>query len=107
MADSALTALMQQTISVAKFKRLDQYGDAVYDLDNPQSVQCRVSYRPQMIRDGDGREVVSSAQVWTSGNTGITVQDKVTLPDGSSPILLRVDSPPDETGQIYHQKLYV
>lgn len=98
-----LADLLQQECQVSRFIESDAYGQAVYG--DAAHIACRTASRTRMIRDASGKEVVSTSTTWIEPN-GVTVRDKITLPDGSSPKILQVQNFPDETGQIHHQKIH-
>lgn len=77
---------------------VDSYAAAV-------SVQGRLVRQTKMVRAADGREVVSSAHFYTAGSVGLEVTDKATFADGSTPLIIRVDSYPDEDGE-HHEVIY-
>jgi len=95
--------LMTQEVTWEPRTGLDEYSRPTYGAAT--AVRCRVVGRPRMTRDVDGQEVVSTTTIYCDGNPGISPVDRVTLPDGSQPVILRVESYPDENGQVYQQVL--
>lgn len=84
----------------------DFYGNPTFG--PAQTVQCRVVGVPRMVRGPDGREVVSSATIYCSGSSAVTVTvtHEITLPDGSKPKILAVATYPDDDGR-HHQEVFV
>lgn len=72
------------------------YGTAV-------TYQGRISMRARNIIGRDGQTVVSRGRAWLDTVAAITVNDLVTLPDGSQPVLLAVNLQYDESGPAYTQ----
>jgi hypothetical protein len=95
--------LMPHTVVVRKQTSLDKYGVAARGAAT--TVQGRVVQTPKMVRLDDGREVVSSAHFYTAGPAGILTTDEITLPDGSTPVIMRVDHYPDEDGS-HHEVVW-
>lgn len=95
--------LMTQTMEWEPRTGLDEYSRPTYG--SATTVRCRVVNRPRMTRDVNGQEVVSSTTVYCDGNPGIGPEDRITLPSGDQPLILRVNSYPDETGQVYQEVL--
>ncbi len=96
--------LMPHTIFHTTYKSLDGYGKASYSTAN-SSYTGRVTYTNKLVRDASGQEVVSSAQVILATTSTINPDDKLTLPTGESPIILKVNVISD-TGGTHHQKVY-
>ncbi len=94
--------LMRDAITLERAGAKDLQGKASYA--TAESLKCRLVRRNRMVRRADGEMVVSSAQAWVSGAPGVTVEDRVTLPDGSRPALLAVEQYPDGDGP-HHERL--
>jgi len=97
--------LMLDTIQweVAAAER-DAHGQ-VASYAAPVSVRCRVVNKTRMARNAQGQEVVSTTTVYIDGAPGIAPADRVTLPDGSTPPIIAVQSFPDDTGNRYEAVL--
>lgn len=66
---------------------------------------ARVVNSHREFRNDGGDVVASETQVWVCGLSGATTEHVITLPDGSTPPLVRVDRFPDEDGD-QHEVLY-
>jgi hypothetical protein len=77
------------TITVFQFTSFNMYGEPVFSAGT--STKCYIEMSPKLIRNAAGQEVVSSARMYVIGDATITPLDKVTLPDSSSPPILKVD----------------
>lgn len=95
--------LMPSTVQVAKRSSQSLYGVPTFGTD--VAVLCRVEHSPRMVRTVDNREVVSSVRVYTAGPIDVDLTDRLTLPDGSQPQIIRVDNANDETGP-HHTVVY-
>lgn len=105
--DSGLDDLMAETITVRKPGAVSAYGEPT-SAGAPVTYKARVTFSPRKIIGPNGDEIVSSGHIWVSGSvpSNITVNDLLTLSDGSSPTILRADTIEDETGP-HHQSLYI
>jgi hypothetical protein len=104
--------LLTQQVTREPVSSEDKYGQPSYGA--PTVLRCRVVSKPRLVRsvsaarsetEGSVREVVSTAQVWTEP-VQWGVDDRITLPDGTQPIILHVERYPDETGP-HHEVVYV
>lgn len=107
-----LRRFLRQTVTREEVASLDAYAKPTYS--TAVSIRARVVYKSTIIRTSistssaqDGaREIVSSAMITTEA-TGWKPTDRITLPDGTQPIILDVNSFPDETGGIAVEKVFV
>ena len=91
--DRALKAMCTDSIIVHKFVSRDGAGDITYDSAHPITLACFVSRKRKLIRTAQGKEVISEATIIIDADAtslAITVEDKIILPDGSFPAILRV-----------------
>lgn len=95
--------LMPHTITVAELSGRDGYGAPAYGSE--ASYTARVIYKPTKVRGPEGNDVVAKGLVWISGTPTIDTEDRLTLPDGSTPPIMAVDRIPDEDGE-HHVKVY-
>lgn len=101
MAERDFLAWFKQTVTIEPFIGVNAYAEPQYGV--PVQYSAFVQRKTKLVRDRTGREVVSTAQVYLDGTVNIGVQDRITLPDGSQPIVLSVEVLPDETGAIHHR----
>jgi hypothetical protein len=50
--------------------------------------------RAKLVKDRQGRQVVSSCQILFNGVVSVDVESKLTLPDGTQPTIINVGSTP-------------
>lgn len=86
-----------------EFADRDNYGAAVYA--TPATYKARIIRKPTRVRDIDGHEVVARGKVWLLGKPLVTTQDKIELPDGTSPPIIQVETFPDQSDD-HHTCLY-
>ncbi|MCE5255164.1 MAG: hypothetical protein LLG45_13340 [Actinomycetia bacterium] len=86
--------MLNQRVTIAKKAGSDGKGHYLYG--NEVSYRARVQYKPRLVRtsSGDGMtnrfEKVSNARVYVEAKASIELGDKITLPDGSTPMILLV-----------------
>jgi streptogramin lyase len=108
---------MPSTVTLEAFSDRDDYGKPSYAA--AVSYKARVIYQSKMIvGQGSGEaanlETTANGVVWFGPPTAnpsstvppdVTVEDRITLPDGSTPNIMRVDQFQDEEGD-HHTKVY-
>lgn len=84
----------------------NEYGKVI-TYAAPVNYRARVTYSHKRVTSrATGQDVVSSIQVWVIGVIStINVDDKFTLPDGTTPLLISWDMPQDEVGN-HHVKCF-
>jgi len=99
--------LMPFTITYEAVATRDAYGKVLTYADSVD-YRARVTYKHQRVASrATGQDVIASIQVWIEGViTTINVDDRVTLPDGTTPLIVAWDLPTDEIGN-HHCKLYM
>jgi hypothetical protein len=104
--------MLAQTCTREPWTGQDSHGQPTYGTAVTHS--CRVVHQPTLVRsvgsarsetEGSVRETISHARVWTD-NVGWTEKDRITLPDGTTPVILEVRTFPDEAGN-HHQVVLV
>lgn len=116
IAITAWLDCMPQTVTLEPFSDRDDYGEPVYG--TAATYRARVVYQTEMIVDqriGSAElETTSNGHVWFGPPTlnlssgvppTVTAEDRITLPDGTQPNIMRVDRFPDEDGN-HHTKVY-
>jgi hypothetical protein len=103
--DSALVALLNQSVTIATATMTNVYGEETFGA--AATVAARVEPRIENVTTQDGEVEPSRAFVYMNGNVNVTTTSKVTLPDGSTPIILAVEKHTDEAGTVDHTKVVV
>lgn len=81
----------------------DDFGAPTYG--DGTEYAARLVRRHKLVRDAEGDEIVSTAQLWLQGAPAISPDDRVTLSDGTSPPIAAVERYQDETGAS-HTKVF-
>ncbi|MBW2084438.1 MAG: hypothetical protein JRI54_00180 [Deltaproteobacteria bacterium] len=91
------------TIVIEPFLGRNDYGEPIYG--DATSYNARVVGKQKLVRTPSGEEKVSSSQVYIYEISNVSPEDRVTLPDGSSPPILAVAKFPDENGD-HHEVVF-
>lgn len=97
MVDDDLLELYTQEIRINKWTDQGQSGRPIYS-EPGELYLCRIVAKTKTVRTLTGDEKVSNRQVYLASAPGVTPKDKLTLPDGTAPVILSVDAYPDENG---------
>lgn len=90
-------ALMGSSVVVYQLSGLDKYGKRGHEITGAV-YSARVQPTSRMTRDDQGREVAVVGDVYIYGAPAITTDHKISLPDGSTPVILGVRLVNDEKG---------
>ncbi len=94
---------MADTVDVYSIASRDAYGSPNYG--TPSSYSARVVRKPTRVVDAAGDEVVARGVVWVATTDTIDPEDRIELPDGTTPPIIAVDRISDEAGD-HHIKVY-
>lgn len=100
--DLQLRQLMTQTITVYPRTGHNNYGKPVYG-STGVSYPCRIAAKPRWVRDARGEVVEVTSTIWVGSTGTIDASDRIELPDGSTPEVLRVMRFPDQNGHHHSQ----
>jgi len=100
---SDFSDMLTETITVYTRTGADSYGKPIFG--GGVSYSCRIQWRNTLVRDARGEEVVASGNALLQGAPALSSDDKVTLPDGSEPLILTVTRAFDEEGA-HHSRVY-
>jgi hypothetical protein len=102
--DYCLKQLLKQTVQIAPYVSRNFNNEFTYGTN--VSVASRIENDTKVIKNVDGRDVVSSCQIYVDGSTIVNVNSRVTLPDGGTPRIINIQEMPDETGNIYYKCIF-
>ena len=102
--DKSLLLLLNQLVAISPATGLDGNGMETYGTS--ANVKCIIFQKQQLVVNAQGDSVVSTSQIFVDGDTAVTTSSKITLPDGSSPLILAVSTFPDEFGKADHKVIY-
>lgn len=95
--ESQFLSMMPDTVTVYPKSALDNYGKRSWSATGT-SYNCRIQATSGLMRDAEGREVVVTATIYLYGAPTLTTDHKVVLPDGSTPVIVAVNTNNDDTG---------
>lgn len=96
--EAEFLSLCPHTVTLAPLSTHDVYGAPSFG--TAVSYTALVMQESKLVRAADGREVVSGTQVYIpSSSASVAEQDRLTLPDGTQPEILRVSVYSDDDGQ--------
>lgn len=99
--DTRFLEMMSDTITINAGTAIDKYGKRTYGGSN-QSIQCRVIMDTQLIKDTEGQDIVSVGRAILSGvYSSLSLGDKITLPDGKTPVIIKINTVSDIGGAVY------
>lgn len=103
---TALLPLMPSTVKVSTRTGHATYGAPTFAATTT-NYRARVLEAPGYLRDDGGEGLAYRHVAWvrSTGVTSITASDRVTLPDGTKPPVLRVERFPDPDGE-HHVKVF-
>jgi hypothetical protein len=94
--DPQLLELLTQTVTVEPFNVRKGDGSPVFG--SPVTYQARVVNSVRSFYHDGQVDLVNWASIYLNYTPSITSEDRVTLPDGTQPIVQSVNSSPDEFG---------
>jgi len=101
-----LEHLLNQSISINVRTGLDGYGRNSYS-ETTTAYNARVQPKLQMVLDTSGQEKISSAVIYVAGSADIDVEDMITLPDSTTPEIIKITKGIDQYGNTEYRAVYV
>ncbi len=95
--------MMPHTVTHEPVSSRNSYGKITYG--TAVSRQSRVSYKQRQIRAANGELTMSTGVVWFAAVVNVDHGDRITLPDGTTPQILSVETHADDKGDRF-TKLY-
>ena len=105
--DAGLLRLMTETIVWSTAGALSSYGVPTWSTGNGHSMAARILREHDEIRDKTGGVKEAQGTIWCAAVHGSTfipdTSTRLSLPDGTSPPVLTVETIPDENGTPHHK----
>lgn len=90
--------LFSETVTLLPKVSVDKYGRRSHAA-SATPVAAHLVYETKLARDPDGREVMETGRVYLYGDyENIDTDYLIVLPDGSSPVIIGVNTPHDNNG---------
>lgn len=100
--DDAFLALMNSTVTISTRASHNNYGEPSYG--SGTGYRARIHAKDGFVRTADGETVEVATVVWVDSTKAFTVDDRIALPDGTTPQVVSVERPFDEDGTQHHVK---
>jgi len=94
----AFRELFSESITLFPPVSTDKYGRRTNSASGSVVVPAHLVSEVVLTRSPDGRDVVETGKVYLYGPQTVTTDYLIILPDGSSPVILGVDTPHDQNG---------
>jgi hypothetical protein len=104
---ASLTGLihwMCESLTIEPATTIHSYGR--YSFGTAVNVAARIVPKTQKIIDKNGQDVISSAEIYVDSSATVTVNDRITLPDGTKPIILALQKFRDALGNLKLKVIY-
>lgn len=98
--DSDLQILLKDQVTLARAISRDEYNKQSYAPD-PVIIACRLEQKRRLVINKESLPVYSTTALYFDGDPGISHDDQVTLPDGTTPSILSIHVYQDERGIAY------
>lgn len=109
--DAGLIEMMNQAMTIESWVSQDQYGAPSYG--SPFQVKAYIDRRSRMVLDWSGQAKLATAAIYVAVTSNdpnalpqVGAKDRITLPGGEKPVILSVQSMPDERGRPYCEVVY-
>lgn len=91
--------LMPATVKIERLTGRDRAGGPSYG--PPSTYRARVNFKSHFVRGANGELVSARGTAWLATVDPITVRDRITLSDGTTPPMLVVNQESDESAPLY------
>lgn len=100
--------MLRQRVTWTPFlQKTGLYGEANFNTAGSRTLRARVIPKEQRIRTSGGEEIIADAVAWVHLPNGtIHKNDRITLPSGKSPPILKVEEVPDQRGVVRIHKVF-
>jgi len=96
--ESAYRELFSEQVTLLPPVSVDKYGRRTH-AGSAQPIPAHLVAETKLTKSPDGREVVETGRVYLYGSfPNIDTDYLIVLPDGSSPVIIGVDTPHDQIG---------
>lgn len=96
--------MMADTVTLAAVASRDAYGRPTFS--STTSYAARVVYKQtRIVNRTNGQDSIATGVIWICGTPTLGIDDQITLPNGSTPVILNWELLPDENGA-HHTKVY-
>jgi len=98
--------MMPDTVIFNATASNDKYGKKTFSATNI-SVRCRLIDDTVLVKNSEGQDIVSVGRAILAGNYDtLTLGHKLTLPNGATPVIVKIDSKNDTSATTHHTVVY-
>ncbi len=98
--------MMPDTVIFNATASNDKYGKKTFSATNI-SVRARLIDDTVLVKNSEGQDIVSVGRAILAGNYDtLTLGHKLTLPDGKTPVIVKIDSKNDTSATTHHTVVY-
>ncbi len=98
--------MMPDTVIFNATASNDKYGKKTFSGTNI-SVRARLIDDTVLVKNSEGQDIVSVGRAILAGNYDtLTLGHKMTLPDGATPVIVKIDSKNDTSATTHHTVVY-
>lgn len=94
-----MAELCPHTVTHAPLASRDGFGAPTYGAGTAYA--ARLVRKQRVVRTPSGDEVVATGELWIAGTPTVGADDRITLPDATTPDILAVETYPDEAGTAF------
>lgn len=95
--EAAFLEMMPSTVTVYPQSSKTAYGAQTWSASGT-GVRCRIQQTGVMSHDQNGRQIIEDGRIIFYGTPTIDLNSKISLPDGTTPVILSVVVHNDEDG---------
>jgi hypothetical protein len=104
--DASFLEMMPDTVVFNASTVTDKYGKKTFGGTNV-SVRCRIIDDTVLVKNAEGQDIVSVGKAILYGDySSLTLGHKMTLPDGKTPVIVKIDSKNDTSATTHHTVVY-
>ena len=103
--EAQFLSLMNSTVTLSTRSGHNSYGEPSFG--SGTGYRARIHEKAGFVRTADGETLEITTEVWVNSTKAFTVDDRIQLPNGTTPQIVAVNRPFDEDGAQHHIKLFL
>lgn len=105
MARTGITRFMSEQVTISSLDASASRPRHDNQYINPTTHDARVVRNNRMVKDQDGEEVMSTTQVYIEDDVTVAIDDRVELPDGSTPDIIGIQKRKKPNATVHHTRI--
>ena len=100
--------MMPDTVVFTPATATDKYGKKSFGASNTNiTARCRIIDDTVLIKNAEGQDIVATGRAILAGNySTLTLKHRLTLPDGRTPVIMKIDSKNDTSVTTHHTVVF-